>query len=121
MPADSFDAIVPVPLHFQRLRERGFDQAMLLATAVSRATGRPVLKALARTRHTPTLTRQSREERKRTVSGAFERRARADVAGMKLLLVDDVMTSCSTAAECARVLKEAGAKEIAVAVVARAK
>ena len=121
LPADAFDAVVPVPLHRLRLRERGFDQSLLLAEAVSRATGKPVTKALVRTRHTPSLTRQSRAQRKKTVSGAFELRRKADIAGKKLLIVDDVMTSCATAAECARVLKGGGAKQIAVAVVARAK
>ncbi len=122
LPGDAFDAVVPVPIHRLRLKERGFDQARLLAEAVSAATGKPVLKCLARTRHTPSLTRQSRAQRMRTVSGAFELRKRAEVRGRKLLLVDDVMTSCATAAECARVLKRAGgAEQITVAVVARTK
>lgn len=122
LPGREFDGIVPVPLHRLRLKERGFDQALLLAEAVSQATGSPVLKALARTRHTPSLTRQSRAQRMRTVSGAFELRRKADMCGRKLLLVDDVMTSCATAAECARVLRrEGGASQVTVAVVARAK
>ena len=121
LPADAFDAVAPVPLHRLRVRERGFDQSLLLAEAVSAATGKPVARVLVRTKNTPSITRQSRAQRQRTVSGAFGLRRKAGVSGKKLLLVDDVMTSCATAAECARVLKAGGAKEITVAVVARAK
>ena len=120
--ADEFEGIVPVPLHRLRLKERGFDQGLLLAEAVSQATGKPVLRCLARTRHTPSLTRQSRAQRMRTVSGAFALGRDADVRGKKVLLIDDVMTSCATAAECSRVLRrEGGASQVTVAVVARAK
>ena len=75
--------------------------------------------AMARVVDTPTLTRQSREQRAETVKGAFRILSLGAIDGKRCLLVDDVMTTGATASECARVLKKAGAKEIAVCVLAR--
>ncbi len=114
------DVIVPVPLHARRRKSRGFDQAELLAGPVSKALGVPLRRgAMDRIVNTPTLTRQSREQRAETVKGAFKVRRRAEVEGKRVLLVDDVMTTGATCSECARVLKKAGVKEIMVCVLAR--
>ena len=77
------------------------------------------LGVMARVVDTPTLTKQSREERAETVKGAFEVRRPGEVEGKRVLLVDDVMTTGATCSECARVLKKAGAKVILVCVLAR--
>jgi ComF family protein len=114
------EVVVSVPLHAARRKARTFDQAELLAEAVAEALEIDyALGAMARVVDTPTLTRQSREQRAETVKGAFRILKPAAVEGRCVLLVDDVMTTGATASECARVLKEAGAKQIAVCVLAR--
>ncbi len=112
-------ALVPVPLHARRLRDRGFNQAEALCRVLSRATALPVWHALRRTRHTETQTHFSRAERKRNLVGAFVARPGCPVAGKDLLLVDDVFTTGSTVHECARVLRKAGAASVRVLTVAR--
>lgn len=118
-----FEALVPVPLHPIRRRQRGFNQAHLLAEQLRLRFGPrplPVREILRRVRDTGSQTRLSRAGRQRNLRGAFElRRAwRSRVAGRSFLLVDDVFTTGSTLDECARVLKQAGAAEVwAVALV----
>jgi ComF family protein len=117
---DPPDCVLAVPLHPARRKERTFDQAYLLAGAVSSALGRPLLGGvIVRTTHTPTLTHQTREQRLETVGGAFMVRDAEAVREKSILLVDDVMTTGATASECARALKHAGAREVRVAVLAR--
>lgn len=114
------DAVISVPLHPSRRRQRTFDQAELLAEVVSSRLGLPFLRGvLERTKPTPTLTQQSREERARTVEGVFKVRRPEQVRGKKLLLIDDVMTTGATCSECARALKTSGAEGVLVAVLAR--
>jgi len=113
------DAIVPVPLHPTREREREFNQAQLLASVASDRLGIPVLDCLVRFRYTRTQTNFHREERFANLDGAFRLRRGADIAGKRLALVDDVLTTGSTADACARVLREAGASAVVVITVAR--
>ena len=104
------DVIVPVPLHPRRLRERGFNQASLMARAVSKRTpGVPVQALLKRSLDTQRQTELSRSERRRNLRGAF--RAERPVAPC-VWLVDDVTTTGSTLAEAARTLRSAGAKTV---------
>ena len=116
------DAIAPVPLHPSRLLSRKHNQAAEIARPLSRLTGVPYLPdALVRRRATSTQGGKSGAGRKRNVAGAFEvpaRRAK-QVAGKRILLIDDVMTTGATAEGCARALKAAGAARVDVAVVAR--
>lgn len=113
------DRIVPLPLHRDRLRERGFNQAGEIARTLGAALGLPVdLDVLLRTRATPPQADLTDKERRRNVRGAFE--CRSDFSGQRLLLVDDVMTTGATANECARTLKIHGARSVAVLVAARA-
>ncbi len=114
----TWDAIVPVPLHWTRKWSRGFNQSLILARSVSKSTGLPVLSALRRIKRTKDQTHLSREERLANVRGAF--RVARDVDGKKLLLLDDVTTTGATLEECRRVLAEAGATKISAAVVAMA-
>jgi ComF family protein len=115
-----FDAIVPVPLHPTRKRERGFNQAELLAALLSERAAVPSRDLLQRIRYTTTQTAFDRAERMENLHGAFRLRKNADVRGLRVLLVDDILTTGSTLSECARVLKAAGALSIHAATAARA-
>ena len=109
----AWDALVPVPLSAQRLRERGFNQARELAELVGVKTGLPVRDLLVRVRKTARQTDQhSLRERTRNVKDAFAPAAGADCAGLRLLLVDDVRTTGATALSCAAVLRRMGAKDV---------
>lgn len=118
------DAIAPVPLHALRLLHRRYNQAAEIARPLSALTGVAYLPdALVRRRATGTQAGKSGSGRKRNVAGAFHvppARA-AQVAGRRILLVDDVMTTGATAEGCARALKAAGAARVDLAVVARVK
>ncbi len=116
------DLLVPVPLHRARLFRRRYNQAALLAKAVGRLAGRPWLPdALLRRRATASLGEKSAAERAVEVAGAFAvRPSRArHLAGKRVLLIDDVMTSGATANACAAVLLAAGAVSVDVLVAAR--
>ena len=115
------EAIVPVPLHRRRLRERGYNQSAELARPVGRLLGIPVLtRAAYRVRPTPAQTGLSRDERRRNVRNAFEIAQQTEIADKHVAIVDDVMTSGHTVDALARALKRAGATEVSVWVVARA-
>jgi ComF family protein len=120
MKTSNFDLIVPVPLHPARRRERGFNQAELLARSLSSRTGLPVTPALERVRYTTTQTAFDRTERMENLRDAFRLRPAQDVRGSRVLLVDDVLTTGSTLSECARVLKRSGAPSVYAATAARA-
>ncbi|WP_230770123.1 ComF family protein [Sphingomonas sp. Leaf4] len=107
--------IVPVPLHRRRLWTRGYNQAVLIADALARATGLPVERhALTRIRATPPLRAMGRSARAKAVAGAFACGDPALFRGQAVLLVDDVHTSGSTTDGCARVLLAAGAASVRV-------
>jgi ComF family protein len=116
------EVIVPVPLHRRRLFSRRYNQAALLAGALARLTGRPsVPDALRRVRATRSLGELSAPARAQTVAGAFAVRPHRlnRVAGRRVVLVDDVLTSGATCGACTRVLLEAGARSVDVLVAAR--
>lgn len=116
------DAIVPVPLHPLRLLSRRYNQAAEIARPLARLTGTPYLPdALVRRRRTQTQGGKSGTSRRRNVAGAFETPEvrRRQVEGLRILLVDDVLTTGATAEGCARALKAAGAARVDLAVVAR--
>ena len=105
--------LVPVPLHRTRLWSRGFNQSALVASELSRQLGLPAdAFALRRIRRTPPLKGMSPLQRRRTVAGAFRVRDKVRVAGKTVILVDDVLTTGSTAEACARALRRAGASRV---------
>ena len=116
----SADIVVPVPLHPDRLRERGYNQAELIARPLARRLG---LKfgsyLLVRTRPRPPQLVLSRTERWTSVRGAYATRAGASVDNLRILLVDDVLTTGATLDSCSRALRKAGAKSIVALTVAR--
>ncbi len=120
LPVDqTFDAIVPVPLHWRKSLDRGFNQAELLARELARKRNIPMAKALRRKRSGAVQASLSLAERRRNVAGVFEVRAKQDVRDKRILLIDDVMTTGATASACASVLKRAGAKSVSLLTVAR--
>jgi ComF family protein len=122
-PADSI-AVIPVPLHRTKLRQRGFNQAELIASAAMRVRGsgdRLQLCAgvLERKRDTASQIGLPSHQRRQNLRGAFRIAQPEAVAGREVLVVDDVYTTGATVSECARVLRRAGATKIWVATVAR--
>ena len=114
-----FDLVVPVPLHPARQRERGFNQAELLAVQLRRVSGLTVRNVLQRTRYTATQTQFDRSERMENLRGAFRLRRGSNVRDLRMLLVDDVLTTGSTLSECASVLRQSGALSVHAVTVAR--
>lgn len=105
--------LLPVPLHRWRLWNRGFNQSALIAKELSRRVGIPSdSTALVRSRSTPPLKGMSLSQRRRAVGGAFKVASTEAVSGKTVILVDDVLTTGSTADACARALRKAGAKRI---------
>ncbi|MEJ2691035.1 MAG: phosphoribosyltransferase family protein, partial [Deltaproteobacteria bacterium] len=107
------DLIIPVPLHVQRLKQRGFNQSMILASQFFPAfKGRIKPRALVRQRYTMPQTSLSRHQRLANIRGAFLVSNPAMVRGRSVTLVDDIYTTGATINECARVLRRAGAAKI---------
>jgi len=117
---EQWEAVAAVPLHWRRKWQRGFNQSELLARDVARGLGAPLVKTLRRVRATPAQAGLSRTARRRNMTAAFRLRRPGPVAGRRVLLIDDVLTTGSTAAACARALKQAGAARVVVLTVARA-
>jgi ComF family protein len=119
LAGQAFDRVIPLPLHVERLRQRGFNQSLEIAGKFANSSKIPVDRShLRRTRATPPQADLPHKARQQNVRGAFE--CSADFAGLSLLIIDDVMTTGATANECSRVLKLHGAASVTVAVVARA-
>ena len=112
--------LIPVPLHMVKLRERGYNQSDILCKGVAEITHIPAVDALKRTRYTRSQTKLSREERKKNVVDAFEVRKDDFLDKKTVILVDDVITTGATTAECARALRNRGAEKILATAVALA-
>jgi ComF family protein len=113
------DAIVPVPMHPRGLRERGFNQSLLLAKVIAEETRVPLIPdGLLKKKDTPPQIGLTAKERTTNLSGAFS--AVRSFSGMHVLLVDDVMTTGATTRACAAQLRRAGADNIVVCTLARA-
>jgi ComF family protein len=121
-PLSSVNLIIPVPLHSERERERGFNQAALLARELARLSQLPldehsVVRRVHTERHRAGMDARARRE---SVAEAFAIRHPKLVAGQRVLLVDDVFTTGATVSACAAALKDAGAEEVLVLTIARA-
>jgi len=118
---DSFDLLIPVPLHRQRLRERGFNQVLLLVKEISFRTGIPYRKTILQKKK-PTIPQVTLSglEREKGLRGAFHVIGKEELAGKSVLLVDDVYTTGATVNECSKVLRRGGAKRVDVLTLAHA-
>lgn len=115
-------ALTWVPLSGQRLRERGFDQAELMARAAAEELGAPCVPTLEKTRETaPQSGLEEESARRANVLGVYSLRPGADVEGKILVLADDVVTSGATLSECARILRQAGAERVFCLTLAQAR
>jgi ComF family protein len=122
MQGAAFDLILPVPLHTRRERQRGFNQAALLAKELARACAIPVgSKDCVRVRDTPPQTGLRAAARRKNVTGAFAVPRPEPVRDLRVLLVDDVLTTGATASACAGALQDAGARSVSVLTLARAR
>jgi ComF family protein len=114
-----FDLIVPVPLHRRKLAHRGYNQADAFAAGLAAALPCPwSAAALRRTEHTASQTRKSRTERWQNVATVFEVANIQEVAGRRILLVDDVLTTGATLEACGAALLAAGARQVSIATIA---
>lgn len=120
IPLDlAIDAIVPVPIHWTRWIKRGYNQAELLAKPLARRMQIPILSPLRRRRITKSQVSLTLSERRKNLAGAFLIRDRSMVAGKRILLVDDVLTTGATIGYCSRLLRDAGARSVTVLTLAR--
>jgi ComF family protein len=117
----SLDLLIPAPLHPQRLRERGFNQALLLVKELSRRTGIPYRKTILQKKK-PTIPQVnlSGTEREKGLRGAFQVIGKEELLGKSVLLVDDVYTTGVTVNECSKVLLRGGAERVNVLTLAHA-
>lgn len=115
-----YDFLVPVPLYVARAKERGFNQAALLATELSGLMGLPAYDGMIRAKDTKQQFQLGFEERIANMANAFGIKEGFEICGKNILLVDDILTTGATAAECAKVLKDAGAKSVSLIVFAGA-
>ena len=116
---DMGEAVVPVPLHRRRRRERGFNQAELLGRAIARVARRPCRRLLVKTASRPPQAGLSAPARHRNAAGAYRARLPAHLLGKRLLLVDDVYTTGATVEACTKTLLAAGARAVDVLTLAR--
>jgi ComF family protein len=118
LPQESI--LVPIPLHPRRERERGFNQATIIAESIGATLGLPVLAAIRRVRRTaPQIGLDAPALRRANVARAFSITTPALIVGKRIILVDDVSTSGATLSEAARTLREAGAKTVSALVIAK--
>ena len=119
-PGQEFDCVVPVPLHPSKLRARGFNQSERIARVLSERRSWPLdTMGLFRARKTRTQTDLHATERRQNVQGIFDTKTPLYFDGKSVLLIDDVLTTGSTVSECARVLRNAGARRVAALALAR--
>ena len=114
---DTKTIVTPVPMHWWRRTSRGYDQSRLIAAALAKARGWPLVPVLYRRRHAPPQSTLSTTQRRRNVRRCFAARS-IDLSGCQVILVDDVKTTGATLSACARLLRKRHAKVIHAAVVA---
>jgi ComF family protein len=115
----NFDAIVPMPLHWRRRWERGFNQSDFLAQEIARRWNTPVRRLVHRKRATVPQAGLTSAQRRLNVRAAFSVKPGLKLTGQRILLIDDVLTTGATASACARALKRAGASQVTFLALAR--
>jgi len=116
----NIDLIIPVPLHPVKLRERGFNQARLLAQPIAKRYNVPIsVSNLIKVRYTKPQSFLNRTQRLRNLNGAFSVKKRASLKGKRILLIDDVYTTGTTVAKASYALKRAGAEDVKALTLAR--
>ena len=114
------DVVTYVPIHSDKQKVRGYDQAQLLAEQMGQSLGFPCVSCLERVRQTAAMKNMSQEQRRQNVEGAFRWNENGNVRGKHVILVDDVITTGSTAEACAFILRNQGAREVTVVAFAAA-
>jgi len=115
----NIDAIIPVPLHAKRLKQRGYNQAEMIANGMSKGMGKPVITdVLLRNQYTQTQTKKNREERVKNVSEAFTIINPEKISNLHILLVDDVVTTGATLEVCANIILANASSKVSVATLA---
>jgi len=115
-----FDLLIPIPLHWKRLLQRGYNQALILAQPLSKKLKIPLdTTILQKTTNTPPQVGLSSAQRKENLKKSFQIKKPKLIAGKNILLVDDVITSGATANEASKILKQAGAKKVCILALAR--
>jgi ComF family protein len=115
-----FDLIVPAPMHWLRRLRQGYNHAELLAAELSRRTGIPMRQALTRRKRTAPQAQLTGAARRRNLAGAIRTAHNSNVSNLRVLVVDDVFTTGTTANACAAALKRAGASHVSILTAARA-
>lgn len=116
---EGIDMLVPVPLHKRRLAERGFNQSEEIAKLLASFVDIPVHNILLRDKATKQQAKLHKQEREKNIQDSFVLKAGSDVKHKNIIVVDDVFTTGSTLGECARILKNAGAKTVKAFTLAR--
>ncbi|MCM8812413.1 MAG: ComF family protein [Candidatus Omnitrophica bacterium] len=117
---NSIDMLIPVPLHWTKQYDRGYNQTIILTRGIAQACGYPLLTdALIRTRPTDAQYALNKTARILNVNGAFVCRRQRLISGRRILLIDDIFTTGATTSACSRALKKAGARHVTVCTVAR--
>ncbi|MCM8783731.1 MAG: ComF family protein [Candidatus Omnitrophica bacterium] len=111
---DKFDYVLPIPLHPTKLREREFNQALLLAYPISKKFSKALLKNIYRVKFTLPQSELNAEDRLSNIKGAFKIKKPEHIRGKNILIIDDILTTGSTVDECAKLLKSNGANLIEV-------
>jgi len=113
LPFEEIDVIVPVPIHYNRLRMREFNQSCLLARELSLMTGIPfTVDSLVKIKDTLPQVGLGKTQRKKNIKNAFKVRDSVSIVGKRVLLIDDVITTSATVRECSKALKKSGAKGV---------
>lgn len=115
----SFDVVTYAPISRRRYNERGYNQAKIIAIEIGRQLAKPVYRGLVKTKHTESQVGLRRKDRLSNLRGAFEAKDTTQISGKNVLIVDDVLTTGATLGGCAATLKQAGAKKIWGAVLAK--
>lgn len=116
---NEYDLIIPIPIHHARKRERGFNQSEIMGLSISEKTTIPMYtESLIRAKYTYSQAKLNREERKSNLSQKFKVIEKDKIYNKRLLLIDDVLTTGTTANHCAEILLKAGARRVDLAVIA---